>query len=47
MRSEDVSPIEVPAQEESREPKEAEPKEDFDKDLEEIRDIEDILEAEK
>ena len=47
VRSEDVSPIEVPAQEESREPKEAEPKEDFDKDLEEIRDIEDILEAEK
>lgn len=47
VRSEDVPPIEVPAQEESREPKEAEPKEDFDKDLEEIRDIEDILEAEK
>lgn len=47
VRSEDMSPIEVPAQEESREPKEAEPKEDFDKDLEEIRDIEDILEAEK
>lgn len=47
VRSEVVPPIEVPAQEESREPKEAEPKEDFDKDLEEIRDIEDILEAEK